>query len=155
MGWERKRGKLVEFVELLKGKGDLSFSVIEGEQSQLKDIRYIITLDADTKLPLESAQRMVGTMHLPFNRPRLNKSQTRVIEGYGVLQPRIGMSHEAAAKSRFAALWSGDPGIDAYAFAVSDAFQDGLVKEFLPGKGSLMSMSFIKYSVKGFRKTKY
>ena len=36
MGWERKRGKLVEFVELLKGKGDLSFSVIEGEQSQIK-----------------------------------------------------------------------------------------------------------------------
>ena len=135
MGWERKRGKLVEFVELLKGKGDLSFSVIEGEQSQLKDIRYIITLDADTKLPLESAQRMVGTMHLPFNRPRLNKSQTRVIEGYGVLQPRIGMSHEAAAKSRFAALWSGDPGIDAYAFAVSDAFQDGLGQGIFTGKG--------------------
>ena len=88
-------------------------------------------------------------MHLPFNRPRLNKSQTRVIEGYGVLQPRIGMSHEAAAKSRtFAALWSGDPGIDAYAFAVSDAFRTASAKEFLPGKGSLMSMSFIKYSGK-------
>lgn len=135
MGWERKRGKLVEFIELLKGKKDTSFTIIEGEVSQLNDIRYIITLDADTKLPLESAHRMVGTIHLPFNRPRLNKTKTRVIEGYGVLQPRIGMSHEAAAKSRFAALWSGDPGIDPYAFAVSDAYQDGLGQGIFTGKG--------------------
>lgn len=135
MGWERKRGKLVEFIELLKGGKDSSFSVIEGEASLLKDIRYIITLDADTKLPLESAHRMVGTMHLPFNRPRLNKTETRVIEGYGVLQPRIGMSHEAASKSRFAALWSGDPGVDPYAFAVSDTYQDGLGQGIFTGKG--------------------
>lgn len=136
MGWERKRGKLVEFVELLKGKKDTSFTVIEGgEAAQLKNIRYIITLDADTKLPLESAHRMVGTMHLPFNRPRLNKTQTRVVEGYGILQPRIGMSHEAASKSRFAALWSGDSGVDPYAFAISDAYQDALGQGIFTGKG--------------------
>ena len=106
MGWERKRGKLVEFVELLKGKKDTSFPVVEGDQSSLNQIRYIITLDADTQLPLESAHRMIGTMHLPFNRPRLNDTQTRVIEGYGVLQPRIGMSHESTMRSRLATLWS-------------------------------------------------
>ncbi|WML44711.1 GH36-type glycosyl hydrolase domain-containing protein [Neobacillus sp. PS3-40] len=137
MGWERKRGKLVELVELLKGKKDTSFTIIEGNrnESSFGQIRYIITLDADTILPLESASRMIGTMHLPYNRPRLNDTQTRVISGYGVLQPRIGMSHEAAMRSRLATLWSADPGIDPYAFAVSDPYQDGFGEAIFTGKG--------------------
>lgn len=144
MGWERKRGKLVEFVELIKGHKDTSYDTIEGDLSFLHQIRYIITLDADTQLPLESAQRMIGTIHLPYNRPRLNKSETRVIEGYGVLQPRIGMSHEAAMRSRFARLWSSDPGIDPYAFAVSDPYQDGLGKGIFTGKGIFDVDAFYK-----------
>lgn len=144
MGWERKRGKLVEFVELLKGHQDTSYNVIEGDQSFLDQIGYIITLDADTQLPLESAQRMIGTIHLPFNRPRLNNSETRVVEGYGVFQPRIAMSHEAAMRSRFASLWSSDPGIDPYAFAVSDPYQDGLGQGIFTGKGIFDVDTFYK-----------
>ncbi len=135
MGWERKRGKLVEFVELLKGCATTSYDVIQGDASFLRRVRYIITLDADTQLPLESAQRMIATLHLPYNRPRLNEARTRVVEGYGVLQPRIGMTHEAASKSRVAALWAGDPGIDPYAYAVSDPYQDGLGEGIFTGKG--------------------
>lgn len=135
MGWERKRGKLVEFVELLKGRKDTSFAFIEADLALLKDIRYIVTLDSDTQLPLESAQRMVGTLHLPYNQPVLNETKTRVIEGYGVLQPRISMSHEASMKSRFARLWSTDSGVDPYAFAVSDPYQDGLGQGIFTGKG--------------------
>ena len=75
MGWERKRGKLVEFVELLKGKKDTSFTFMEADLPSLKDMRYIITLDSDTQLPLESAQRMIGTLHLPYNRPILNADE--------------------------------------------------------------------------------
>ncbi|GAA3334427.1 hypothetical protein GCM10020331_102330 [Ectobacillus funiculus] len=101
MGWERKRGKLVEFVELLKGRKDTSFAFIEADLTLLKDVRYIVTLDSDTQLPLESAQRMIGTLYLPYNQPILNEAKTRVVEGYGVLQPRISMSHEASMKSRF------------------------------------------------------
>ena len=125
IGWERKRGKLVEFVELLKGKKDTSFINIEGDRSTLADIRYILTLDSDTQLPLESAHRMIGTLHFPYNQPRLNQSGTRVVEGYGVLQPRVAISHEATTRSNLANLWSSDTGIDPYAFAVSDASQRG------------------------------
>nr|WP_313789036.1 hypothetical protein [Paenibacillus larvae] len=135
MGWERKRGKLVEFVELLKGRTNTTYDYVVGESSILPNIRYIITLDADTQLPIGSAQRMIGTLHLPYNRPRLNRSQTRVVEGYGVLQPRIGISHESTLRSRLAYLWSGDPGIDPYAFAVSDPYQDGLGQGIFTGKG--------------------
>lgn len=135
MGWERKRGKLVEFVELLKGRTDTTYDFAVGDSTVLSHIRYIITLDADTRLPIGSAQRMIGTLHLPYNRPRLNRKRTRVVEGYGVLQPRIGIGHEAAVRSRFAYLWSGEPGIDPYAFAVSDPYQDGLGQGIFTGKG--------------------
>ncbi|SFM00089.1 GH36-type glycosyl hydrolase domain-containing protein [Pelosinus propionicus] len=135
MGWERKRGKLVEFVELLKGKTDTTYDFVVGDKDILPRIRYVITLDADTELPLESAQRVIGTMHLPYNRPRLNLTRTRVVEGYGVLQPRIGISHDAALCSRFAYLWSVNPGIDPYVFAASDPYQDGLGQGIFTGKG--------------------
>nr|WP_318505666.1 glucoamylase family protein [Bacillus sp. T3] len=134
MGWERKRGKLVEFVELIKGSQTTSFLVTE-EVPLLKEIKYIITLDSDTQLPHEAAQRMIGTLHFPYNQPVLNKAGTRVIEGYGVFQPRIGMSHESAMRSRFANLSSSEPGMDPYAFAMSDPYQDGLEQGIFTGKG--------------------
>jgi cellobiose phosphorylase len=134
MGWERKRGKLVEFVELLRGSTETSYDYRIGDASVLPGIRYVITLDADTQLPMGSAQRMIGTIHLPYNRPRLNPERTRVVEGYGVLQPRIGISHESAMRSRLAYFWS-DPGFDPYAFAASDPYQDALETGIFTGKG--------------------
>ncbi|OCT14008.1 glycosyl transferase family 36 [Paenibacillus pectinilyticus] len=134
MGWERKRGKLVEFVELLKGSKETSFESLIGDGVVLPPFRYIITLDADTQLPMGSAQRMIGTLHLPYNRPRLNQARTRVVEGYGVLQPRIGTSYESAMQSRFAYICS-EPGLDPYAFAASDPYQDAMEQGIFTGKG--------------------
>ncbi|NLB18735.1 MAG: glycosyl transferase family 36, partial [Syntrophomonadaceae bacterium] len=135
MGWERKRGALVEFVELLKGKSDNTCQFVVGENDILPKIRYVITLDADTQLPMETARRMIGAIHLPYNRPRLNKSRTRVVEGYGILQPSISISHNSAMRSRFASLYSADSGIDPYSFAVSDPYQDAFRQGIFAGKG--------------------
>lgn len=135
MGWERKRGKLVEFVELLKGRRDTTFAMVVGDVAVLPRIRYVITLDADTEMPLESARRMIGVMHLPYNRPRLNRSRTRVVEGYGILQPRVAMSHDAAARSRLASLWAAYPGVDPYVFAAADPYQDWWGQGIFTGKG--------------------
>ncbi|MFD1955460.1 GH36-type glycosyl hydrolase domain-containing protein [Paenibacillus thailandensis] len=135
MGWERKRGKLVEFVELLRGGTETSYHCTAGDCSSLDRFRYVITLDADTELPVGAAKRMVGTMHLPYNRARLNRSRTRVAEGYGVLQPRVGISYEAVSRSRLAKLWAGRPGIDPYAFAMSDPYQDAFGQGIFTGKG--------------------
>ncbi|OXM17146.1 GH36-type glycosyl hydrolase domain-containing protein [Paenibacillus herberti] len=135
MGWERKRGKVVEFARLLDGQSATSFKHVESDTSIYSRIAYVITLDADTQLPIGSAQRMVGTMHLPYNAPRLNSSKTRVSEGYAVLQPRIAISSGSASESRLAALWAGNPGIDPYAFAVSDPYQDGVGQGIFTGKG--------------------
>ncbi|MUT64825.1 glucoamylase family protein [Paenibacillus sp. NEAU-GSW1] len=136
MGWERKRGKLEEFVKLLRGDKDTSFSFVYGDKhAALGSIRYVITLDADTQLPLESAKRMIGAIHLPFNRPRLNENKTSVVEGYGVLQPRIGMTYESARRSRLTSLYAYEAGLDPYAFAVSDPYQDAIGQGIFTGKG--------------------
>ncbi|QAY65224.1 GH36-type glycosyl hydrolase domain-containing protein [Paenibacillus protaetiae] len=135
IGWERKRGKLVEFVELLRGGENTSYDCTAGDCSSLNRFRYVITLDADTELPVGAAQRMIATMHLPYNRARLNETGTRVAEGYGVLQPRVGVSYQAVSRSRLARLWSGRPGIDPYAFAMSDPYQDAFGQGIFTGKG--------------------
>ncbi|WP_214630157.1 GH36-type glycosyl hydrolase domain-containing protein [Paenibacillus agaridevorans] len=137
MGWERKRGKLEEFVKLLQGDRHTSFDTVIGDESRLGEIRYVITLDGDTRLPLESARRMIGAIHLPYNRARLDESGRKVVEGYGVLQPRIGMTYESAHKSRLTALFASEPGLDPYAFAVSDPYQDAIGQGIFTGKGIL------------------
>ncbi len=135
MGWERKRGKLVELVELLKGRPESTYETIVGDQSQWTHIRYLITLDADTELPVTSAQRMIGTIHFPYNRPRLNEARTRVVEGYGILQPRIGISLASAEQSKLASLLSRPSGYDPYVFAASDPYQDSVGHGVFVGKG--------------------
>ncbi len=134
MGWERKRGKLTEFVNLLSGKTH-GFTTIHGQTDCLERVRYVFTVDHDTQLPIGVVSRMIGTIHFPYNRPRLNPEGTRVVEGYGVLQPSFAVSFESTQKSRFAALWSGQPGIDPYAFAVSNPYQDLFGKSVFVGKG--------------------
>ncbi|PSR34300.1 MAG: carbohydrate-binding protein [Sulfobacillus benefaciens] len=145
MGWERKRGKLVEFVELLSGSQNTSFTTVHGNQNTLPRIRYVFTVDHDTKLPIGVVARMAGTIHFPYNRPRLNASQTRVVEGFGVLQPRIAVSYDSAQGSHLAALWAGEPGIDPYVFAVSHPYQNLFGEATFVGKGI--------FDVEAFRKT--
>ncbi|MCY0901364.1 MAG: glycosyl transferase family 36 [Firmicutes bacterium] len=101
----------------------------------LRGVRYILTLDADTQLPVGAAQRMIGGMDYGYNRARLNQEGTRVVAGYGVLQPRIGIKHEAVTRSWLGRLWAGEPGIDPYAFAVSDPYQDAFGEGIFTGKG--------------------
>ncbi|HXD22915.1 MAG TPA: protein ndvB, partial [Gemmatimonadaceae bacterium] len=53
MGWERKRGKLHELNRLLRGAADTTF--LPGDVSAAPPplgVRYVITLDADTRLPI-------------------------------------------------------------------------------------------------------
>ena len=135
MGWERKRGKLAEFNRLLRGAEDTSFTVRHGDLSVLRSVRYVITLDSDTQLPMDAGRRLVGTLSHPLNRPRFNTALQRVTEGYGVLQPRVGVSLESATRTPFALVFSGHVGIDPYTSAVSDVYQDLFHEGNFVGKG--------------------
>jgi hypothetical protein len=134
MGWERKRGKLLDLNNLLLGQSN-NFSVIAGDQTLLNGFKYVITLDADTQLPRDSAYRLVGAMAHPMQRAVIHPVSNVVVEGYGILQPRVGISIHSANRSRLASLFSGDSTFDVYTRAVSDVYQDLFGEGSFTGKG--------------------
>ncbi len=136
MGWERKRGKLHELNRLLRGATDTTFLPTAGSPPVAPPgIRYVITLDADTRLPRGAVNRLVGAMAHPLNRPRLDPGTNRVVEGYAVLQPRVTPPLPGGEGSFFQRLSSGPAGIDPYAAAVSDVYQDLFGEGSYTGKG--------------------
>jgi len=136
MGWERKRGKLHELNRRLRGATDTTFLPAGGAAPVAPpDVRYVITLDSDTRLPRGAVNRLVGTMAHPLNRPRFDPKTRRVVEGYGVLQPRVTPPLPGRAGSFFQRLSSGPSGIDPYAAAVSDVYQDLFGEGSYTGKG--------------------
>ncbi len=134
MGWERKRGKLLDLNHLMRGGFD-SFPVKVGDLSVLPGIRYVITLDSDTQLPRDAAQRLVGAIAHPLHRAVIDPSTKMVVAGYGILQPRIGISIQSASSSRLASIYSGQTGFDIYTRAVSDVYQDLFAEGIFTGKG--------------------
>lgn len=135
MGYERKRGKLSELNSLLRGSSKERFSLIIGDQSIFQQIKYVITLDADTQLPLESAWKLIGTMAHPLNRAWYNEKKRRVTQGYGILQPRVTVSLPDKTSSIYTRLHGNEPGIDPYTRASSDVYQDIFGEGSFIGKG--------------------
>ncbi len=135
MGWERKRGKLAQFNRLVRGERSDAFAIISGDISTLQGVKYVITLDADTVLPPDAAPSLVGAMAHPLNRAVYDPVRQQMIHGYGILQPRVGVSLPSAHRSAFAAIASGHPGVDPYSTAVSDVYQDLYGEGSFTGKG--------------------
>ena len=135
MGWERKRGKLHELNRLLRDAHDTSFMPV-AEQTTPSGVRYVVTLDADTKLPRDTVRRLIGKMAHPLNRPHLDPATGRVTEGYGILQPRVTPAlPSGGASTLFRRVFSSVGGIDPYAAAVSDVYQDLFGEGSFAGKG--------------------
>jgi len=134
MGWERKRGKLMELNNLLRGQAD-GFSGKIGKLSIFPDVRFVITLDSDTELPRGAAHRMAGTLAHPLNQAILDPEKGIVVAGYGILQPRVGVSVQSTSRSRLASIYSGQTGFDIYTRAVSDVYQDLYGEGIFVGKG--------------------
>jgi len=133
MGWERKRGKLCELNRLLRGAKDTTFLAPPAVPA---DLRYVITLDADTRLPRETVGRLIGKMAHPLNQPRLDAGLGRVVEGYGIIQPRVTPALPVGREgSLFLRVFSSATGIDPYAAAVSDVYQDLFGEGSYTGKG--------------------
>ena len=134
MGWERKRGKLLDLNKLLEGEYD-AFPIKAGRLEALAQIRYILTLDSDSQLPHGSAARLAGAIAHPLNQAVIDPRLRLVTSGYGILQPRIGIAVQSATRSWLAALYSGQNSFDPYTRAISDAYQDLFGEGSYTGKG--------------------
>ncbi|MBC3796902.1 GH36-type glycosyl hydrolase domain-containing protein [Acetobacterium tundrae] len=135
IGWERKRGALMEFNDLILGATDTSFSYVSSKNPPFSNVKYIITLDSDTILPMGMAKKMIATMAHPLNRPVIDKERGVVVEGYGLMQPRVEVDNESSNRSLFSRIFTGQEGIDPYATAISDVYQDLFGEGIFVGKG--------------------
>ena len=145
MGWERKRGKLEQFNQLLSGADPGAFTIRAGDTAGLEGIRFVVTLDVDTVLPQGTLARLVGTLAHPLNQAVFDDVSGRVLHGYTVIQPRIEISPQSGTTSLFARWFTGDTAIDIYSRAVSDVYQDLFGSGIYVGKGA--------YDVAAFRRS--
>jgi len=137
MGWERKRGKLEEFNNLLSGTSveNTSFSSIYCNLELLSTFRYVITLDADTNLLRDNAAKLVGLIDHPLNQPILDPANETVKEGYVIIQPSVRNHIADKNGSKFTKIFSGESGLAHYGAVISDIYQDIFNEAIYTGKG--------------------
>ena len=139
LGWERKRGLLNQFNEfILEGNiGNFKVNTIENakEIKNLPQIKYVITLDSDTNLVLNTGLELIGTMAHILNVPILNKNKDCVQDGHALVQPRIGIDLLISNKTLFTKIYAGSGGTDPYTNAISDTYQDNFEEGIFTGKG--------------------
>ena len=139
LGYERKRGALLQLNKILLNQMDKDaeqkyFNVNMLHNHDLS-IKYVITLDTDTRLVLNTVLNLVGCMSHPLNKPVLNRAGTKVIRGYGIMQPRVSVDIEATNKSLYSQIFAGIGGFDTYTAVVPDVYQDCFNEGSFVGKG--------------------
>lgn len=136
LGWERKRGALLELARFLRAVPS-GLKLLEGKRSALAGTRYLLTLDSDTALNVDAARRMIGAMLHPMNQPQIDAKRKVITAGYGILQPRTAVSLTDAGKTRFARVMAGQGGLDPYGCVCSDVYHDLFDRGTFTGKGIL------------------
>ena len=140
MGWERKRGKLHELNRLLRRHGH-DFLGPNGRAPAIPtDIRYVVTLDADTRLPRDAVRRLIGKMAHPLSQPRFDPEQLaggrRLCHPCNRVTPSLPVGREVPSTSAPTPVHGG---MDPYAAAVSDVYQD------LFGEGSYTGKEHLRH----------
>ena len=133
LGWERKRGLLTQFNEYILKHEKNKFKINTINQENLPKIKYVITLDSDTDLVLNTAFELVGTMAHILNKPEIKNGI--VVKGHALLQPRVGVNLDVSHKNLFTKIFAGAGGIDNYTNAISDVYQDNFGEGIFTGKG--------------------
>lgn len=143
IGRERKRGKL-ESLNRFLATGDCPELIIKiGDRKQLEGIRYVITLDADTELPKDTAKELIETIAHPLNVPRLSEDG-KVLRGYTIIQPRVTPDIAHSRNTLFSQIYSDAQSVNPYTQTISDIYQDLMAEGNYHGKGIYDVQTFHK-----------
>ena len=151
IGRERKRGAITELVRAVKGNSK-GFMLLHGDTAQLEKVKYLICLDADTKLVFDSARELIAVAEHPINRPVIKNG--RVDEGYGILVPRTENRLSGKNTTYFTAVMAGDPGVTAYDSLTCERYQDLFGEGIFSGKGLVNVDAYYELLDKGLPKEK-
>ena len=141
MGWERKRGAITELVRLIKNE-ETPLEFFCGNKNELKKAKYIICLDSDTKLLMDSVAELVGAALHPLNQPVIADGAVRA--GYGIITPKMSTDLHMAGSSSFSRIMAGTRGISVYDTISSDFYMDIFKEGIFAGKGLIDVDCFYK-----------
>src|SRR3546814_9734977 len=99
MGWERKRGKLEQFNAYILHGISTPFSVTAGRIDPLRKCRFVVTADADTRLPPGVVRRLVGTLAPPLDRARFDPASGQVARGSRSDERRVGQGSASTSRA--------------------------------------------------------
>ncbi len=148
-GWERKRGAITQLVRAIKGE-TTQFQMLCGDLEGFGDTKYIMALDSDTNLPLDTVNELVAVATHPINVPVIDESKGRVVSGYGIFTPKIETEINSAFETGFARIMASVGGITAYNNTSSDKYQDLFDEAIFAGKGLIDVDMFHKLLNDGF-----
>lgn len=104
-GAGRKSGKIKDLLELAtRGSGPMR--ILVGEQAAIRDVRYAILFDEDTKATRESILALIAAALHPLNRPKMNKQTGSVASGFAAMAP-FTSTRSPMTRRPFARLLSG------------------------------------------------
>lgn len=136
IGEQRKRGAIEDFVRYLKGDETQAICAC-GDFAAVRDAAYLLALDSDTHLLLDTAKPMIAAAAHPVNRPRYTADGKRVIGGYGAFVPRVKPIAEDGEGTRFSRLVVGNAGISGYGESSRCLTGDLYGQAIFTGKGLL------------------
>ena len=136
MGWERKRGALIELVRFIRGR-ESEVNIFGCDEALLRTVKYVITLDSDTRISHDTINKLIGCAAHPQNRPRIEHTRDGAVvtEGYGIMQPRMVSSLESVSRSYFSLMQCGSGGIEFYDDCAFELYQNIFGEGIFCGKG--------------------
>ena len=141
-GHERKRGALVELARLLCGQE--SGLRVTGDVSALKGTRYIITLDADTRIYPGSLAKLIGAALHPLCRPVIDGRTNTVVSGHAIIHPRIETELASANATDFSLIFAGSGGSDPYGSLCGELYMDAFDSGGFAGKGLIDAAALLR-----------
>lgn len=136
MGWERKRGKIMEFIKFLKGR-ESTFNELIDDYPSLKDIKYMIIIDSDTRLMRDSAFKLIGAINHVLNKGVVKniRKKNKVVRGYGIVQPKVRVNFKSSLNTFYSKLFVGNVTKSCYNPLTSKVYQDIFSDSIFIGKG--------------------
>ena len=141
-GWERKRGAIAQLIRYMRGQ-QVDFLRVVGSSRFLPRVKYIIALDADTKLQMDAAAELVAIAEHPLNRPVVDRGRGVVTAGYGIIAPRIETDIRSAGRTVFSRIMTGVGGVSAYDTVSGNFYADCFSRGIFAGKGLIDVEAFL------------
>lgn len=140
MGWERKRGKLLDFARALRGRKTSSPFFISSKN--IPAANFIITIDEDAFVPRDFVKSMLGIHAHPLQKPLLTNTGT-LSRGYTFIQPNVKQWFKNRHQFRLPRIFFDEKRFSVYSNISPEIYQDLFLEGSYAGKGSFHVDGFL------------